>query len=53
MPCKAPLYHASVSSPHVRPSHLSIIAAHQPQLGETLEAGHNQEGYTDAEKTSL
>ena len=50
---KAPLYHATVSSPHVRPSHLSVITAHQPQLRETLEASHNQEGYTDAEKTSL
>ena len=53
MPCKASLYHATVSSLHVRPSHLSIIAAHQPQLWETLDAGHNLEGYTDAEKTSL
>jgi len=29
------------------------IAAHKPQLEETVAAGHELEGYTDAEKATL
>ena len=51
MPCKAPIYCATVSSPHVRHFHLRLLPP--GPISEILEAGHNLEGFTDAEKTSL
>ena len=45
--------HNSSSLPSLCQALSSEIAAHKPQLEETVAAGRELEGYTDAEKASL